>query len=282
MAKVWGQGSSTMVRRQLGRRLRDLRVQARKTQEDVAATRLMSLGKLKLIEHGRSMVRSGDVYELCQIYGADDTTATELRALATATTQDGWWQPYAAGLVKGFTTYLDLESSASRLSIFSPILVHGLLQTREYALLVQDATVSKLVTPEERLRHVELRLQRLPALLARVDPPTVHIVLGESAFRARVPDERAMQDQVDHLCAVAALDNVTISVLPFSIGVHQGWLGPFSLLDFDDADDPSVAYVESYAGARYDDQAASVTRHREVFEDLTAKSVPLKEFLHDQ
>ena len=283
MGKVWVQGSgSTMVRRQLGRRLRELRLSARKTQEDVAATRLMSLGKLKLIEHGRTSVRSGDVFELCQLYDADEPTTTELRTLAAATTQDGWWQPYAAGLVKGFTTYLDLEAAASRVLAFQPMIVPGLLQTREYALLAERATAAKGLTPEMINSHVELRLKRLDALLEREDPPMIHVILCETVLRVHVPDERVMREQVEQVRERAGSKYVTISVLPDSAGVHQGWLGPFSLLDFEDEEDPSVAYTESYAGARYDEEPETVARHREVFEGLAAQSVPLKEFLHER
>jgi transcriptional regulator with XRE-family HTH domain len=282
MGKAWAQGSSTMVRRQLGRRLRALRLAARKTQEDVAATRLMSLGKIKLIEHGRATVRPGDVYELCQLYGADATTTAGLRTLATSTAQDGWWQPYTAGLLKGFSTYLDLESSATALSIYHPSVIHGLLQTREYALLVEQATSPTPETAEAIASRVEVRVQRLPSLLNRETPPTIHVILSETTFQIRLPDEQVMRAQIEHLREIAATGTVTISVLPHAAGFHLGYLGPFSLLDFDDEDDPSVAFVDVYTGARYDESPEAITRQRKVFDDLAAKSVPLEEFLHER
>jgi transcriptional regulator with XRE-family HTH domain len=282
MGKAWAQGSSTMVRRQLGRRLRALRLAAHKTQEDVAATRLMSLGKLKLIEHGRATVRPGDVFELCQLYGADNATTTDLRTLATATAQDGWWQPYAAGLALGVSTYLDLEASAAALSIYHPSVIHGLLQTREYALLVEQATSLKQETAEAIASRVEVRVQRLPSLLRSETPPSIHVILSETAFQVRLPDEQVMEAQIEHLHEIDATAKVTITVVPHSAGLHHGYLGSFSLLDFDDEEDPSIAYSENYSGLRYDEGTEAVARHREVFEDLVAKSVPLKEFFHER
>jgi transcriptional regulator with XRE-family HTH domain len=278
MTKTWARGSSTMVRRQLGRRLRALRVAASKTQEDVAATKLMSLGKLKLIEHGRSMVRPGDVYELGTLYGADPQTITDLRELASATTQGGWWQESAGGLVKGFETYLDLESSTSCLSVFNPTVISGLLQTEAYALAVDEVTTDPALGPAAIARNVRLRTQRLPTLLKRDSPPWIDVVLGEAALQLKVGDDEVMAAQREHLLEVNRLDNVTIKVLLHDAGPHRGLTGPFTILDFDDPEDPSVAYIDSYVGARYDDREGPVRRHREVFRILSAQAVPLKEY----
>jgi hypothetical protein len=172
--------------------LRALRVAAGKTQEDVGATKLMSLGKLKLIEHGRSMVRPGDVYELGTLYGADAQTIADLRALASATTQGGWWQESAGGLVKGFETYLDLESAAARLSIFQPAVVYGLLQTEAYAFAVDEVTADPDLGPAGIARNVRLRMRRLPTPLQRHNPPQIDMVLGEATLQLKVGDAEVM------------------------------------------------------------------------------------------
>lgn len=123
-------GGSTVVRRQLGRTLRAMREATGRTRDDVVASRLMSRSKLEGIEHGRTMVRPGDAYELGRLYGASPEALESLREMAMATTQDGWWQQYSDGLVKGFDAYLDLESAATRILIYQPAVVHGLLQNR--------------------------------------------------------------------------------------------------------------------------------------------------------
>jgi transcriptional regulator with XRE-family HTH domain len=265
-----------MVRRQLGRRLRDLRVASGRTQEDVATMKIMSLGKLKQIEHGRQFVRPGDAYELGRLYGADAAELERLREMASATSAAGWWQEYG-GLAKGFDTYLDLESSAARLSIFQPTVVHGLLQTEAYALAVERETADPAIAPD--LAHVKVRVQRLPNLLARQRSPDIAVVLGESAMQLRVGDTEVMAGQREHLTRVAALENISIKILVHDAGPHQGMIGPFTVLDFDDPEDPSVAYIDSYIGVRYDDRQGPVHRHRAIFSDVTRKAVPLEEYL---
>lgn len=283
MATSTGTGAGpTMVRRQLGRRLRALRTTAGKTQEDVAVTRLMSLGKLKGIEHGRSMIRPGDVYELGMLYGADPETITELRALAAATTQDGWWQEYTGGLFKGFAMYVDLEAAAARLSVFQPVVIAGLLQTEDYALAVDIATTSPSLGQDIIRKNVRLRTQRLPGLLRRVPPPRIDVILGEAALQLPVGGTAVMTAQLAHLRRLNTLDNVTINVLRQAVGPHRGLLGAFTVLDFDDEDDPSVTYTESQAGARYDDRSEPLARHREVFAALSASATPLEEHLDDR
>lgn len=269
--------STTMVRRQLGRRLRALREASGRTRADVVLTRLMSHGKLEMIEYGRTMVRPGDVYELCTLYGAPVEVTNALRELATATAQEGWWVDHARKLDKLFEVYLDLESAASALSFFEPLVVYGLFQTEEYARAVDSGTARGL--DEDAIEAgVQLRIARQRAVLAPGRQVSIRAVLGEAALRLGVAGPEIMQRQYDHLHRLAGDGTVELRVLPFRAGVHHGLRGAFTILEFEDPEDPAVAYVDSYEGSRYDDQAARVTRYRQVYDDLRSKAVPLEEF----
>ena len=270
--------SSTMVRRQLGRRLRALREACGKTRDDVIATRLMSKGKLEAIEHGRVMVRPGDAYELGRLYDAAPDMIEGLRQLAIATTQEGWWQSYDDNLAAGFETYLDLESYATKLWIYEPNVIHGLLQTDAYAFSVERASARPDLDDDTIRTHVRLRMARQQALLKRA-PAAVHMVLGESALRLRVGDDVLMSAQREKLLTLAKHDAFDLRVLPEQDGAHPALLGGFALLDFADPEDPSVAYIESYVGARFNEKEAHVARHREVFEVIYERARPIKEYL---
>lgn len=50
------------------------------------------------------------------------------------------------------------------------------------------------------------------------------------------------------------------------------------MLDFEDEADPSVAYIESYLGARYDDRQGQVLQHRTIFETIDKMATPLEEY----
>jgi transcriptional regulator with XRE-family HTH domain len=273
-----------MVRRQLGRRLRALREEAGKSREDVAATKVMSRTKLESIEFGRTMVRPGDVYELGTLYGAPADVIVALRELAAATTQDGWWQDHGGNVARAFETYLDLEAVAVELRIFEPAVVYGLLQTEAYARAVELGSNPGLgeaaVEGNVRLRLARQRalLARQRALLAPEHPVRLRAILGEAALRLQVGGAAVMRAQYDHLTALARSGMVELRVLPFAAGPHPGVFGPFTILDFADSEDPSIACVEAYVGARYHDRDAQVEVHRQVYRRLHDQSTPLEEF----
>jgi transcriptional regulator with XRE-family HTH domain len=234
--------SSTMVRRQLGRRLRALREDAGKTREDVAATKLMSRSKLELMEFGRTMVRPGDVYELGVLYGAPDDVIAALRELAAATTQDGWWQEHGGNVAKAFETYLDLEVAATEINVFEPLVIYGLFQTEDYARAVErGSTPHKSETAIEG--SVRVRLARQQTLLATHHPVRLRAILGEAALRLQVGGPAVMREQYDHLVALARSGVAGLRVLPFIAGSHPGGFGPFTILDFADPEDPPVVRV---------------------------------------
>jgi transcriptional regulator with XRE-family HTH domain len=270
--------SSTLVRRQLGRRLRALREAAGKTRDDVAATRLMSRGKLEMIEYGRSRVRPGDVRELGLLYGADPDHIEVLRDMAVATDQKNYWQEYSDHFVKGFETYLDLESAADECWVYEPALVHGLLQTREYATAIERSAT--LTPPDERTvrGNVQIRLHRQQMLSRDESPLRLQVVLGETALRVTVGGPAVMAAQRRELLTLNGRDNVDLRVLPDAAGPHPAFRGGFVILDFGDPAHPPVAYIETNMGARYTEDAAQVTRHRDIFRALLARSVPIEEF----
>lgn len=269
--------SSTMVRRQLGRRLRALREQAGKTREDVAATKLMSRGKLELIEFGRTTVRPGDVYELGVLYGAPDGVIAALRELAAATTQDGWWQEHGGNVAKAFETYLDLEAVATEIHVFEPLVIYGLFQTEDYARAVEQGSNPGLGADVIE-GSVRVRLARQRNLLASGHPVRLRAILGEAALRLQIGGPEVMREQYDHLTMLARARTAELRVLPFARGAHPGVFGPFTILDFADPEDPPVAHTPSYAGSRYHDRAALVDAHRRVYRVLYEQSVPLEEF----
>jgi transcriptional regulator with XRE-family HTH domain len=269
---------SVVVRRHLGRELRALRERARRTREDVAAASIASVAKLARIEGGQSPVRPGDVRELCRLYGAEDGTADTLAAMAQATKQAEWWERLDGKAQRWFWVYLGLEAVASRLVVFEPMLVHGLFQTEAYAREIETATLLE-TPPAEADAFVAGRLQRQEAVIARPDPPQIEIVLGEPALTTAVGPPELMSAQLDRLREQAHLPTVSVRVLPLAAGPHPGFHGGFTVLDFEDPRDPSIAYVETYEAARYLEDSQDVARYRRRFATIRALSVPLEEFL---
>src|SRR3954469_9937061 len=148
--------STTLVRRQLGRRLKSLREASGKSIEDVTSTSIVSRSKLHRIETGRSMVRRGDVLALAHLYGVDLTKIDDLLIMADATKATGFQEDYGSSVPEWVGLYGDLEAGAAVLRDYSPELIHGLLQTEAYARAVTQVNTS--LAPDVVEQRVAFRM----------------------------------------------------------------------------------------------------------------------------
>ncbi|CRK59618.1 Putative DNA-binding protein [Alloactinosynnema sp. L-07] len=178
----------------------------------------------------------------------------------------GWWEGYAPTQPDWFSLYVGLEQGASEIHTWQPMLVHGLLQTGEYARAVMQGGTSEL--SEDAIdRRVEARLAR-QAILADNDPPRLWLVLGEAALHSNVGGPDVMRAQLRHLLAVAKYPRVTIQVLPGDVGAHPGTQGAFAIMDFPAENDPGLAYIEHRGGALYLEDQRVVKDHRIALDHL--------------
>ena len=266
---------SIVVRRQLGSKLRELRLRSGKKAPDVTAAGIASRAKLARIEAGQTPVKMADVMALCWLYGADQETTRELVALAPGTQQEDWTELYAeAVLPDWFGLYVGLEQTASALRCFDPELVHGLLQTEDYARAVISADPRlSLKVVEERVRF---RMDRQRRLFA--NRPDLTIVLGGAALSLVVGSRDVMAAQVAHVNKIVASGVAKVRVLPWTVGAYP-MRGNFTILDFDDDDDPTVTYVEFSMGARYVEAPDQVREYEDVFADLLSKTIAVEEWI---
>lgn len=267
---------STVVRRQLGRRLRALREGARKTVADVVEAGIASKQTLWRIEKGTSRASQGDVLALCRLYGVDQATTDALVVLQAGTAAQGWWEDYSSAVPSWFGLYVGLEAAAEHLRTYDPDLLHGLLQTPAYmrALFTESGRPVDEDTVE---RQIKLRLERQQTLTRREPPLRLTAIVGAGALARRVGGDPVMAEQVAHLREVSELDHVDIRVLTFEAGGHAA-IGPFTLLDFVDPDDPAVAYLETHTGARYLEKPDELAEYRKVFDLIYQKTVPIEEY----
>ncbi|MFF0541600.1 helix-turn-helix domain-containing protein [Nocardia thailandica] len=276
MASPQGTTGSTMPRRQLGRRLRDLRNRAKMTTRTAAQQLEWSEAKIWRIETGQTSLRSLDVEAMCKVYGAPAEQVAPLAALAKETKSRGWWTGYADVIPEGFEVYIGLEEAAAGLSVYEDGLVPALLQTEEYtrALLEQSDPGLSESAVERRIRVNQAR----QAQLTRADSPLrAHVVLAESVLRRGIGGEKVEAGQRAWLRELAELPNVRIELIPVDSGYHPGLeSGRFVILDFDvegalEQAEPPVVYVETFAGSVYLDKPAEYERYRAVFADLPAR-----------
>jgi transcriptional regulator with XRE-family HTH domain len=263
--------SPTVRHKRLTTELRRLREQAGLTCEDVGQRLECSGTRISRMETGRIGARPGDVRELLELYGVTGAEADSLVQLARDARRKGWWHSYARALPPWFETYVGLESDAVKLRDFQPLVVPGLLQTEGYARAVLRA--APLAGRGEDIdRQVALRMRR-QAILDQASPPEAWLVLGESVLRVQVGGPMVMRAQLRRLAELAARPDLTIQVLPFSTAAQVQAISPFTMLEFADAADPAVVYLEHLTGGTFVDSEDEVRRYRVVFDHLRAEAL---------
>lgn len=269
-------GGAAAARRQLGRRLRDLR-EARAITVELAHEHIgRSRPWLWKLETGRASIQIKprvDVRLLCELYGADADTQAGLISLAEATRVKGWYTPFKDLLPPNFDTYLGLEEVAQLVSWYEAELVPGLMQTPEYA----RATITSVEDrPDDEVeRRVNLRMRR-QQVLTRANPVTLDVIVNEAVLRRPVASTQVMAAQLRHVLNLADLSNVTIRVIPFSAGIHAGVTsGPFEILRFPDGDheQPPLVYVEGLMGVLWFKEPKEVDKYHTVFTKIKDRAL---------
>lgn len=266
----------TLLRRQLGRRLKVLREKAGVTTQEVEDAKIVSRAKLWRMEHGQIPLKVPDVVTLCRLYKAGEEQTDALAALAIKSMEHGWWEEYADIVPSWFRLCVGLEAAANSIRFVDDSLVPGLLQTADYARAVYAEVQSD--TGEQTIgRHVGLRLERQEAFFGRTPAPTLTAVVGEGVLRRPVGGPEVLAAQLAHLRELDSRDAIEIRVLPFAAGAHAAMTGAFRIMDFDDPDDPDVVYVETHVGAHYLEQPEELSVYNQLFDLVMKKSVPLGE-----
>jgi len=246
--------SPWLVRRELGRLLRDLR--ANRKIREVAEAVGVSGPTISRIETGARPATRRSVLALCQLYGVEDSLREQLLDLADRASQQGWWDRYED---IGIDYLIGLETEAARISAYELFLIPWMFQTREYARSA-IRSAAPLMADNVLDSRVEVRLTR-QQLLTRASPPSFQILVDESAIHRQVGSVEVLRHQLDRVVELAALPQISLQVVPFSLGAHPG-ISSFTLLEFMSSQ-PATVYIESTAGDLYLERGAEIERHKE-------------------
>lgn len=250
----------------LGQYLRDLRNENDMTLDEAAAFLQKDSSMLSRYEKAEYPIRRGDVVALMSLYGvSDEDLRNGLMQLAEDIWKKGWWDPYAADVDKTFIDHPWLESRATEIRTYAPMIVPGLLQTPAYAdVLVRNADRSD-ADEKQFARWVDLRMKR-QQVLERENPLKFSVVIEEWALRRVIGSREISRDQLQHLLGRLELPTIEVRVMPSDHGAHAGHLGSFELFEMF-VPYPEVAYVETLAGTIYVERP-NVERFTQAYDDL--------------
>jgi hypothetical protein len=82
-----------------------------------------------------------------------------------------------------------------------------------------------------------------------------------------------MREQLDRLVQLSHLPHVTVQVLPFDAGAHPGLSGQFAVLEFTDATDATVVYLEGVNSDLYLEKDTDVQAYSVMYEHLRAQAL---------
>ncbi len=221
------------------------------------------MSKLSRMETGHGVAAPRDIRDLCDLYGVtDEAERDHLMALAREGKQTGWWQSYDLDY---FATYVGLEAEAVAIKYYQSAIVPGLMQTPGYARAMHEANIPEF-TPERMEQLIEVRLTR-QRLLVQNPPVRLEVVLDEAVLHRLVGGPAVMGAQLDRLIELSGQPNVTVQVIPYSVGAHPAMDSTFNILEFTSSVS-SVVYVEGLVGWIYVERRQDVERYQQVFEHL--------------
>ncbi|RZB19306.1 XRE family transcriptional regulator [Streptomyces sp. F001] len=262
----------SVYRRQLATRLKELRDATGLTLTEVAEQLEVNQGSLSRIENGERGTTPVLVRALLDLYDVEDEA---LRAdvldlvRADKEQQKPWWRKYSTVLTATrYDGYLALEAGATYLANYQPMLVPGLLQTEDYARAVISQMRMEL-PPQQVESLVKVRLERQNSRLGGEQPAKLWAILDEAVLRRSVGSAEVMREQMRKLVEASKQPNITVQLLPFSLGAHPGLYGPFVILAFPDPT-PNLVWLENPKNSVYLESAEDVENYTEIFDQLRA------------
>jgi transcriptional regulator with XRE-family HTH domain len=258
------------MRRRLRTELKRLRLLEGLTQRQAAEQLDWSLSKIIRIENGTNGLSTTDLRALLTLYGITRSNDINQLVLLARYSRRLPFSDLRDVLPVEAVRFFGYEASASVIRQVQPLIVPGLLQTTEYARSILDI----LEADEHRVaRLLESRRERQKLLAQKVGPPLLSCILDEAVLRRAVGGRTVMVRQLEHLLEMAARPNVEIRMLPFDLGGHRAVRGPFIVLEFANASDLPLLYLEDQRGSStFEDDPDVVTAFLEMFLELERRA----------
>lgn len=237
---------------------------------EAAAPKLdMSTSTLNRLEHGNALVSVHLVRSMMDLYDQFDPDVLDAVRQAR---EPGWWQGYRVRNQE----YLAWEASAVRVVELAVLRLPDLLHTEDYlrALLRQDSGEGADRRVQQRLDdEVHVLGIRQRRLTDTHGPLAFTTFVDEAALRKQVGGPDVMCGQLHQLVRCSDWAGVTLRVLPATAGAQTGVSGGFSLLEFEDPQDPPLVYAEYPGGVVRERKAEPVDRARHIFDTVSSAAL---------
>ncbi|MER5490712.1 helix-turn-helix domain-containing protein [Streptomyces sp. NPDC002454] len=193
------------------------------------------------------------------------------RALGVKVFEREWYAMKQSMFLRGFPEYVQHESRATEIRLFTVGIIPGLLQTPEYARVLADSNVYRgTISPKEADERLALLAERQAGLVGS-RAPMVIVVLDESCIRRPVGGAKVMAAQLQRLVEFAEAPNSVLQIAPYEIGERRALDLPVYLLTLPDRS--AVAYTESQGMGYFDRESTSVHPQVRAYHQLQAEAL---------
>ncbi|MER6989601.1 helix-turn-helix transcriptional regulator [Saccharopolyspora hirsuta] len=260
----------TRRKKRLGQHLARLRVEADKTLAEASALLRVGDSTVSRYETGHNRPGWATLQALLALYSASEDERAEAAALWEDAGERAARIVTPNGSPKAFRAFLRAEAEADSVRILGPLVIPGLLQTQGYArALNSSGRQFHAASPE---RYVNARINR-QARLTGPAPLQLHALIDESVMHRLVGGPEVMAEQLTHLLASSERDNVTIQIVPFSLGSYGTMTGGFTVVDYSTPEDPPAVYLEYIAGGSWVENADDVQQFLDMFDEISSSAL---------
>ncbi len=261
----------TVRLRRLASELKRARKAAGLSQDDVTAQTRISPATLYRIEKPEGRPQTRTLMTLLDLYEVSDGQRTRITALHKEADTQGWLRPYHDALRDEYNTYIQFEAEAKTVRNWEALYIPGLLQTKNYAHAVIEGHLPDAM-PGDLEQRVQARIER-QAVLTKEHPLDLTAVMDEAALRRQVGGPDVMAEQLQQLQELADRPHISVQVIPYLAGAHQGMPGGFALLSFADPEDGQIVYIDSMANDSFLETDADIARYATIFDNLRAQAL---------
>jgi transcriptional regulator with XRE-family HTH domain len=210
--------------------LRRVREKAGLTATEVARMLGWPLTTISRMENGRRTTSTTDVIQYVVMCGMKAPEAKPLVEFTRLAERKQGYYLSDKRINGSLQSLIFHESSAEHVIGCEPQVIPGLLQTPDYARALVTAVQSD-ITEDRVAGAVRTRMDRR-RILYLPKPARFTFYIREDALRLPVGTGRIMHEQLLHLVLTAALDNVTMRVVPSAAGERSAFGGAFQLMEF--------------------------------------------------
>ena len=251
----------------LGTALRDARERQKLTTRELADRIGRNHGEISRWETGDRTPKPENVAQVLTALGIVGELYDDIMSLTYDTRAPLWVATTLPAQRQQLAALIAMEDTATTITEVLPLLIPGLLQTRDYAAAIMSAGN---LTSDEASARLTIRMRR-QEILTRENPVRYSAFIGEAALGQLIGDRSVMVDQFHHLLTMARRPNIQVRIMPADRGWHPGLEGGFIFLPA--ANQVSIVHLELRRTSTFLHEEDDVNAYRDALDMINKVSL---------